>query len=133
MIDPPVTSCPPKAFTPSRCAFESRPFLELPKPFLCAITFLGLKTLINCKRGKHPALAYFFFLPLAAAFLAALFFLGLLFDLPLAALAVLGSPSPVSSALAFLGLRAGRSGAVKRSPSKAISVILTEVKGCRWP
>jgi hypothetical protein len=23
---------------PSRCAFESRPFLELPKPFLCAIS-----------------------------------------------------------------------------------------------
>jgi hypothetical protein len=27
-----------EALTPSRCAFESRPFLELPKPFLCAIT-----------------------------------------------------------------------------------------------
>src|SRR5581483_5406458 len=38
MIEPPVTSCPPKAFTPSRCAFESRPFLELPNPFLCAIS-----------------------------------------------------------------------------------------------
>src|SRR5262249_41030922 len=35
---PPGTSCPPKALTPSRCAFESRPFLELPKPFLCAIS-----------------------------------------------------------------------------------------------
>src|SRR5690348_11901390 len=38
MIDPPGTSCPPKTFTPRRCAFESRPFLELPNPFLCAIT-----------------------------------------------------------------------------------------------
>src|SRR5579862_9800421 len=38
MMDPPGTNCPPKAFTPSRCAFESRPFLELPKPFLCAMT-----------------------------------------------------------------------------------------------
>src|SRR4051812_39197156 len=37
MIDPPGTNCPPKAFTPSRCAFESRPFRELPRPFLCAI------------------------------------------------------------------------------------------------
>src|ERR1700677_4438440 len=37
MIEPPGTSCPPKAFTPRRCAFESRPFLELPSPFLCAI------------------------------------------------------------------------------------------------
>src|SRR5215469_741892 len=40
MIDPPGTSCPPKTFTPSRCALESRPFLELPKPFLCAIRHL---------------------------------------------------------------------------------------------
>ena len=38
MIDPPGTNWPPKAFTPSRCAFESRPFFELPKPFLCAMT-----------------------------------------------------------------------------------------------
>jgi hypothetical protein len=38
MIDPPLMSSPPKAFTPSRCAFESRPFVELPPPFLCAIT-----------------------------------------------------------------------------------------------
>src|SRR5882762_3363546 len=37
MMEPPGTSCPPNAFTPSRCAFESRPFLELPKPFLCAM------------------------------------------------------------------------------------------------
>src|ERR1043166_9175291 len=40
MIEPPGTSCPPKTFTPSRCALESRPFLELPKPFLCAIFHL---------------------------------------------------------------------------------------------
>jgi hypothetical protein len=37
MIEPPVMSSPPKAFTPSRCALESRPFVELPPPFLCAI------------------------------------------------------------------------------------------------
>jgi hypothetical protein len=37
MIDPPVISSTAKAFTPSRCAFESRPFVELPPPFLCAI------------------------------------------------------------------------------------------------
>src|SRR5262249_48278285 len=37
-MDPPGTSCPPKTFTPSRCALESRPFLELPSPFLCAIS-----------------------------------------------------------------------------------------------
>src|SRR5689334_4394598 len=42
MIEPPGTSWPPKTFTPSRCALESRPFLELPKPFLCAIRHLSL-------------------------------------------------------------------------------------------
>src|SRR4051795_7293655 len=41
MMLPPGTSCPPKTFTPSRCALESRPFLELPKPFLCAIRHLN--------------------------------------------------------------------------------------------
>src|SRR5260370_36465063 len=40
MILPPGTNWPPKTFTPSRCAFESRPFLELPRPFLCAIRYL---------------------------------------------------------------------------------------------
>src|SRR6185312_6148342 len=37
MIEPAVTSCPANTFTPSRCAFESRPFFEEPRPFLCAI------------------------------------------------------------------------------------------------
>src|SRR5208283_2813576 len=37
MMDPPVTNSPEKTFTPKRCEFESRPFFELPKPFLCAI------------------------------------------------------------------------------------------------
>jgi hypothetical protein len=46
MIDPPVTSWPPKAFTPSRCAFESRPFVELPPPFLCAISNPSQKQLL---------------------------------------------------------------------------------------
>src|SRR5262249_33824910 len=40
MTDPPGTNWPPKTFTPSRCAFESRPFLELPNPFLCAIRYV---------------------------------------------------------------------------------------------
>src|ERR1700693_6049861 len=39
-MEPPVTSSPPKAFTPRRCALESRPFFELPRPFLCAILHL---------------------------------------------------------------------------------------------
>src|SRR3954453_19023655 len=41
IIEPPGTSWPPKTFMPSRCALESRPFLELPNPFLCAITHLN--------------------------------------------------------------------------------------------
>src|SRR5579871_1019988 len=40
MMEPPGTNWPPKTLTPSRCALESRPFLELPKPFLCAILHL---------------------------------------------------------------------------------------------
>src|ERR1017187_2082060 len=40
MMEPPGTNWPPKTFTPSRCALESRPFLELPNPFLCAIRHL---------------------------------------------------------------------------------------------
>src|SRR5579884_692997 len=46
-IEPPLTSSPPKRFTPRRCALESRPFLELPKPFLCAMTCL-------CDDFAHP-------------------------------------------------------------------------------
>src|SRR3954454_10515945 len=42
IIEPPGTSWPQNTFTPSRCALESRPFLELPKPFLCAIRHLSL-------------------------------------------------------------------------------------------
>src|SRR4051812_25908912 len=58
MMVPPGTTCPPKALNPSRCAFESRPFRELPNPFLCAISeFL-----------------YFYFFFLEAAFFAAGFF-----------------------------------------------------------
>src|SRR5690349_8090970 len=37
MMDPPVTNSPENALMPRRCEFESRPFLELPKPFLCAM------------------------------------------------------------------------------------------------
>src|SRR5208337_2916629 len=41
MIVPPGTICPPKALNPSRCAFESRPFREVPCPFLCAMNKLS--------------------------------------------------------------------------------------------
>ena len=36
-IIPALTSWPAKIFTPSRWLCESRPFLEEPSPFLCAI------------------------------------------------------------------------------------------------
>src|SRR5204863_6258654 len=42
MMVPPVTRLPSCALTPSRCELESRPFRELPCPFLCAIdVYLG--------------------------------------------------------------------------------------------
>src|SRR4051812_1226863 len=47
MMEPPETTSPPNRFTPSRCALESRPFLELPSPFLCAIRSLLQQNLIN--------------------------------------------------------------------------------------
>src|SRR6476619_1501552 len=37
MIAPAVTVWPANTFTPSRCACESRPFFDEPRPFLCAI------------------------------------------------------------------------------------------------
>lgn len=37
---PPVTNVPAKALTPSRFDWLSRPFRELPIPFLCAILLL---------------------------------------------------------------------------------------------
>src|SRR6185437_10517369 len=37
MIAPAVTCWPANTFTPSRCAWESRPFFDEPRPFLCAI------------------------------------------------------------------------------------------------
>src|SRR5690625_5305140 len=42
MISPAATSCPPKRFTPRRFDSESRPFLELPPAFLCAISLASL-------------------------------------------------------------------------------------------
>src|SRR5713226_1411963 len=39
-MEPPLTSWPPKTFTPSRCAWESRPLREAAAPFLCAMSLL---------------------------------------------------------------------------------------------
>src|ERR1700728_2075674 len=79
MMVPPGTTCPPNALNPSRCAFESRPFREVPCPFLCAI-----RNPLNSKRrhpvggceGILPSLSYFFFEgDFFAAFFGAAFFL----------------------------------------------------------
>src|SRR5580658_10133804 len=56
MIEPPGTNWPPKTFTPNRCALESRPFLELPKPFLCAIRHL-CRNIANLHFGEVLAVS----------------------------------------------------------------------------
>src|SRR5579884_3004203 len=77
--------------------------------------------------------AYFFF---PVPFFAALFFGAADFFFAAGFAAFASGFSSVSAAgLAFLGLASffGRSGAVNFWPSKAISVIRTEVNGCRCP
>src|SRR5215471_16845987 len=71
---PPGTTCPPNALNPSRCEFESRPFRELPNPFLCAINqfsvvssqfvvvgpwllVLGRRSLVVGRRPRPPGQA----------------------------------------------------------------------------
>src|SRR5215469_2513820 len=56
ITEPPGTSWPPKTFTPSRCEFESRPFLELPNPFLCAIHHLR-RDLADLHGGERLAMS----------------------------------------------------------------------------
>src|SRR5271155_4574643 len=77
MIVPPGTSCPPKALKPSRCAFESRPFREVPCPFLCAIESVSSSQWPVATEFQSPnhyqSQPYFFFFLAAffgAAFLA---------------------------------------------------------------
>src|SRR5580704_13015474 len=52
IIVPPETSWPPNALMPKRCAFESRPFLELPKPFLCAINYSLRQNFVHLHPGE---------------------------------------------------------------------------------
>src|ERR1035437_408567 len=60
MIDPACTAVPPKVFTPSRCAFESRPLrveppplvLDMPKtPFCSALYWWGSVMVGLCTGG----------------------------------------------------------------------------------
>src|SRR5947209_7628168 len=52
MIVPPGTICPPNALNPSRCAFESRPFRDVPCPFLCAIDQLSILKYLEKSRPR---------------------------------------------------------------------------------
>src|ERR1700686_2369705 len=54
IIVPPGTSCPPNALTPSRCALESRPFREVPCPFLCAINQFQFPLPCHPQTRCHP-------------------------------------------------------------------------------
>src|ERR671925_675895 len=49
-IWPALTRSPPNTFTPRRFAWESRPFLELPPAFLCAIS-LTLDDVVDADLG----------------------------------------------------------------------------------
>src|ERR1700753_3170765 len=101
MMVPPGTSCPPKAFTPSRCALESRPFLELPKPFLCAITSSILN--FGQQRGKAPRKLFLF--ALSGRFLGcALFRLRLALRLAFSSFCALGFAFSSFFGLSLLGL-----------------------------
>src|SRR5579864_7370771 len=85
MMVPPGTICPPNALNPSRCALESRPFRDVPCPFLCAIgnqlSVLGCQFSVAVPSTRYSLQLHFFFAPFLAAFFGADFFLAL----PLAA------------------------------------------------
>src|SRR5579864_829818 len=129
MMVPPGTTCPPNALKPSRCAFESRPFREVPCPFLCAI-----RNSSKSSAGDPPAVprascprSYFFFEgDFFAAFFGAAFFFACFLAFACAAGA---SCSSASCAFTFFGFASflGNSGALKLCPSKAISEMRTAV------
>src|ERR1700761_4981465 len=99
MIDPPVTNSPENTLMPSRCEFESRPFLELPKPFLCAIPnpSSDLRPLCQDLLHFHPGVV----LPVADG--ASVLFLPLEFeDQNFVAAAVRGNFAPHPSRLQSL-------------------------------
>src|SRR3712207_6824642 len=52
MISPAVTTWPPKRFTPSRWALESRPLREDEAPFLCAIAASALRDVADHDVGQ---------------------------------------------------------------------------------
>src|SRR5256885_15897403 len=128
MIEPPGTSCPPNAFTPSRCAFESRPFFELPNPFLCAIA--GSSCQWPVASGQLNLFSYFFLL----GFLLAA-------DFALALVAVLATlPEPAArerltceSPLSAFALWTPSAGTEAFSPLNSMPVMRTAVNCWRCP
>src|SRR5689334_576971 len=67
-ICPAFTRSPPNTFTPRRFAWESRPFLELPPAFLCAMG-LALNDVVDADLGVVLPMALRFLVMLAAAHL----------------------------------------------------------------
>src|SRR4051794_5844765 len=53
MISPALTTWPPKRFTPSRWALESRPLREDEAPFLCAMSASALRDVCAADVGDH--------------------------------------------------------------------------------
>src|SRR3954465_8407585 len=53
MISPALTTWPPKRFTPSRWALESRPLREDEAPFLCAMSASALRDVRAADVGDH--------------------------------------------------------------------------------
>src|SRR3954462_12214115 len=52
MISPALTTWPPKRFTPSRWALESRPLRDDEAPFLCAMSSSALRDVANHDAGQ---------------------------------------------------------------------------------
>src|SRR3954453_22385937 len=52
MISPALTTWPPKGFTPSRWALESRPLREDEAPFLCAMSASALRDVADHDVGQ---------------------------------------------------------------------------------
>src|SRR3954470_15721421 len=53
MISPALTTSPPKRFTPSRWALESRPLREDEAPFLCAMSASALRDVADHDVGQR--------------------------------------------------------------------------------
>src|SRR4051794_21925350 len=100
MMDPAGTTWPAKTLTPSRLALESRPFLEEPRPFLCAIAYASCSAAGFSAFGSGflRGFAGAFFLGAAASASAAGAFSGAAFSGAVLAAAFLGGePTAISS------------------------------------